>query len=51
MAFQYRRQLNIPNATFVNGNFINSNGTSIITMAQIINSSEYESAFIYGQRC
>ena len=51
MAFQYRRQPNIPNATFVNGNFINSNGTGIFTMAEIINSSEYESAFINGQNC
>jgi len=50
-AFQYRLRREIPNTTFINGGFINSNGTSMGTSYQIINSSEYENAFINGQNC
>jgi len=49
--FQYRLRPEIPSATFVNGGFVNSNGTNVITTYQIISSSDYESAFIYGQNC
>jgi len=49
--FQYRLRPEIPNATFVNGGFVNSNGTSIVTTFQIISGSDYESAFINGQYC
>lgn len=49
--FEYRLRPEIPSATFVNGGFVNSNGTSIITPYQIISSSDYESAFIYAQNC
>jgi hypothetical protein len=49
--FQYRLRPEIPSATFINGNFVNSNGTGIFTTYQIISSSDYESAFIYGQNC
>jgi hypothetical protein len=50
--FVYRLQLNIPNATFVNGNFINSAGSVIVTNSpKIINASEFETAFLRGQLC
>ena len=49
--FVYRRQLNIPDATFINGNFFNRNGTGIVTMAELINSRDYESAFVNLQMC
>jgi hypothetical protein len=49
--FVYRRQLNIPDATFINGNFLNRNGTGIVTMAELINNRDYESAFINLSLC
>jgi len=40
-SFEYRLRLEIPNAIFVNGGFVNSNGTSIATSYKIISSSDY----------
>ena len=49
--FEYRLRPEIPSATFVNGGFVNSNGTNIVTTYQVISSSDYESAFINGLNC
>lgn len=50
--FVYRSQPDIPNQTFVNGNFINSNGQIIVTNPPlIVNSSEYEYSFLNLPLC
>lgn len=50
--FVYRSQPDIPNQTFINGNFINSNGQIIVTNPPlIVNSSEFEYAFLNLPLC
>jgi hypothetical protein len=52
MFFQYRRQSDIPFATFINGNFYNSNNQIIITpQPEIISNSDYEFSYIKLQEC